>query len=532
MSLKEVWTHRASYQSYHAVTVKTRLLSVLLALTTCVTSGCGGSGSTGSAAVPSTINNPPAASQTRNDPPAGASVPHAPGPNAIAYASPTAYSCKANYYVSTGGIDSNHGSASSPWRTLAHAAAQNLMPGSCVNVAPGVYRQGAPLNIVHGGVQASPAGYVAWRCKTMPFRFSGGILQGEGNGCVIRANTVMFALVPVSASYVIFDGFEIDGNSFEAQRGFQVSGPGIDHSWLLNSDVHHCGQNGIALVWSDWLFVIHDVWHDNSACSVQFIAPCRETIGSYGSGLSIWEPNLISGYLPTPADNAFCSTIPVDACFHIVVEYNVAFHNYNGQTGSGNTDGEGIIFDTWNNEPYIGAGLIMGNVVYDNGGSGIEVFDSARSGTIVITNNTTFDNHWDTHSPFTWSGEIVEDNAYNVINMNNIAYAVGGSGILAGNPPFVAQESGGSTSSWSDDLSYPAGRNRFASGFSYRTSGTNKNGDGFNPEFALATPGSTSNNFALTAGSPAIAFGQVFSLWPQLGPVDAGACPSTLADCP
>ena len=40
------------------------------------------------------------------------------------------------------------------------------------------------------------------------------------------------------------------------------------------------------------------------------------------------------------------------------------------------------------------------------------------------------------------------------------------------------------------------------------------------------------NDFALQSGSPAIGFGQAFTLWPQTGTVDAGACPSSLTSCP
>ena len=454
----------------------------------CVAIGCGRGGSAGLAVTPSDAGNPPPTSQAANHfrrekSPAAApmiaaiarpsprgvvllSGGRAPGPSNTVYESPTAYSCARDYYVSPGGNDSNNGTGSgSPWLTLTHAAAQNLTSGSCINVAPGIYQQSASLRIVHGGTQASPAGYVAWRCEAMPFSFfDAGKLLGEGSGCVVRASAVMFALVSITTPYVIFDGFELDGNIFEAQRGFQVTS--AHHIWLLNSDVHHSGQNGISLVWTEWLFVIHDVWHDNSACSVNFTAPCTETIGSYGSGLSIWEPNKINGYVLTTADKAFCSTVPVRGCFHIVVAYNVAYHNYNGQTGSANTDGEGIIFDTWDYASYAEGGLIMGNIVYDNGGNGIEVYRSASAGSIVIANNTVYANNWDGHDPYTWRGAIYQDNGYNVTNINNIAYAVIGSGILANNAPFLAEEEGGS-SSWSNNLSYPGGRNRFAPGSSY-----------------------------------------------------------------
>src|SRR5437867_5080058 len=43
-----------------------------------------------------------------------------------------------DYYVSTSGSDSNNGSASSPWATIAHADSV-VGPGAIVHVAPGTY---------------------------------------------------------------------------------------------------------------------------------------------------------------------------------------------------------------------------------------------------------------------------------------------------------------------------------------------------------------------------------------------------------
>jgi hypothetical protein len=497
---------------------------------------CGGGGS--SAIPPQAIANTNAVGQNRSAAPIAASDINDPGPNEAYMTAQASYTCSINYFVATTGSDSSSGTSSStPWLTLTHAAAQPLSAGSCVNVAPGIYLQTstyAAINLVHGGRSASSDGYVVWRCTSIPFYFSQGVLKGEDSGCVIRSNANYYTIIYSSVPYIIIDGFEFDGNKGAADRAIALNSgvsPLPHHIWVLNSDFHDLGESAMSLNGDDWLFVIHNVWHDTAYCSPNYIAPCSHTLGDYGSGLSIWEPRNLTGYTPTSADNVFCATVPSSICFHTVVEYNVAYHNYNGQSGDANTDGEGIIFDTWSRNSYTGAGLIMGNVSYDNGGAGIECYDSSRAGQIVIANNSTYNNGWDTHDPHSWRGEITTDSCYNVTYLNNTAYAVQSSGIPHPNAPFVAQSSTAGSATYGSNLGY-GGSNNFASTYSYPTAGTNSNDLGMNPGYTSVVSGSKADNFALRPGSPAIGFGQAFSLWNQIGTVDAGACPSTLQNCP
>ena len=464
---------------------------------------------------------------------------YVPGPDSAYDAAQPFYHCSTNFYVSTSGRDSNSGTnPSTPWLTIAHAAAQPLGAGSCINISPGTYRQSSTVIIDHGGNAASPNGYEAWRCTSMPFSFSGGQFRGEGSGCVISANTAVSALFQVGAPYVIFDGIEADGNRWNAQRGFTFyapppPAPGPHHLWVLNSDVHHFGEAGFSLNSRDWIFVLHDVWHDNAVCSANATtSTCPKIAGDYGSGLTIGFPDTLGGYVPTAADQQFCASAPFSACYHIVIASNVAYHNYNFQGGSlTNTDGNGIIFDTWSGHPYAGAGLIMSNVVYDNGGNGIEVNGIPATSQVAIVNNTAFDDAWDTRRSANDRGEIsVQKASNNVTTLNNIAYAVGSSGILASNSPFVSIGALGIGDSWIANLSYPCCRNHLQAGYSYPTTGANRNSDGVNPKFRFVTPGATVNDFGLQAGSPALGFVHAFSLRNQAGTVDAGAC--QLGYCP
>lgn len=128
----------------------------------------------------------------------------------------------------------------------------------------------------------------------MPFSFSNGVLQGEGTGCVIRPDSTVFYPFTMNTglSWVMFDALEIDGNfntnSTVCLKSENSSATINHHIWIFNSDFHGCGQSGMQWNFADWLFVIHNVWHDNSSNSCVM-----------GSGVSMWQPVGLAGYSPT-----------------------------------------------------------------------------------------------------------------------------------------------------------------------------------------------------------------------------------------
>ena len=468
-----------------------------------------------------------------------------PGPSIALYNSNPYYTCTNNRYVATIGNKTNNGtSPSTPWdiTTASNYAAPG---GTCINVAAGTYNLpangGGTVQIRHGGTSSAVNGYVVWRCSTMPFSFSSGALQGEGTGCVITqaVGNNDYAVIAVNAgvSYVMFDALEVGGTP--ANQGVCIddensgsSSATSHHIWVFNSDMHNCGQSGLQLNYTDWLFLMNNVWHDNSFTNCDM-----------GSGLSIYEPVGLSGYTPASGHNDYWYSNTTGLNYNMVLIYNVGYHNYNGASCAPTTDGEGILLDTFDHSsdacpgvgvcPYNGNVLVMGNIMYYNGGGGLQVFSwSSKLGHATFVNNTAFDNYWDTHNTGTWRGNIFLNNAYNITFMNNIAYAYGTVNGTA-NQPFVGNGDSGTTgNAWQTNVSYPGGLNNFGTGNTYPTSGTNHNLDGSNPLFVSVTPDSTSNNFSLQSGSPAIGFGQAFDLWQQTGSVEAGACVSSLTTCP
>ena len=109
-----------------------------------------------------------------------------------------------------------------------------------------------------------------------------------------------------------------------------------------------------------------------------------------GSGISIYEARAVS-------DGA--------AGFHNVVRNNVSYANLiTLSCNKCHTDGNGIIMDdfqntqtstSWKNRTYPYASLVENNLVFGNGGKGIQVFVSDN---ITLRHNTAYYNNQDTNS--------------------------------------------------------------------------------------------------------------------------------------
>src|SRR6516162_4117409 len=516
-----------------------------------------------------------------------------PGPSSYIYTNQPYYTCNTNRYVSTTGNAGNNGlTPGSPW-DLATASAWNASAAGsgswCINIAVGTYTLpnggglGIPgIVISNGGTSAAKTGMVVWRCTTMPFSFSGGALQGEGSGCLIQFSpgSTNGAVIAISdhTSYVAFDALELKGINNNAATNFGeciVNDNGHDpgtpnntttshHFWILNSDLHGCGGGGIQFAATDWLFAIHNIWHDNSL-----------TNGANESGFSFYQAAGLTGYSPTIGNSDYWHSATTGRTYRIVLAYNIGIHNYNNFAGD--TDGEGIIIDnmSWSQGgcnvgtsgatcPYDGNVLIMGNIMWGNGGVGILIPFSSDGATpapahVDVYNNTTYSNGWDPfQSSTTFHGNLLGNQAQNVTWRNNITITVSGTNTCVNtNIACTVLDQVGPNNANSDtfnnNFAYPATPSSnvsVANGVTYPTVGINKNFDGTDPLLASLTPLTSAgasipgNNFALctaagvpvagcTGASPAIGAGQAFDLWQQSGTIDSGACPSGLVTaCP
>ncbi len=465
------------------------------------------------------------------------------------------YSCVANYYVSTSGNDSNNGtSPTTAWATLQHANDVGRSAGDCVNVEPGTYAKGVVIN--SGGNYASKTGYVVYRCTKM-------------DACVITNENSAFewnySAQPMRGNFIIIDGFTMNassptlyGQGIELLTGDEQShnAPNsVHHVWILNSRISGYGQSGVQMNDGEYFFVVHNVIYNNSwtGCSAQ------------GSGISYAVLKAFSNYTRSPDDskNPMLGSI---GPFNNAIEYNVVFNNATTSCGTQknpyDTDGNGIILDTLNNNGstnvvYPGQVLVAFNITYNNGGRGIHLTQSENA---TIANNSCYNNALDPYNNGTYRPCIGDLNGYNITYFNNLAWGI------AANPQGSAQcsDSKGEQSCEMYNNAYTGGLlpgskqlDSFTNNISYCSTmpgsqgyGCNAmfNGDSFsctsnqcntNPLWVNVGTESTgtetakpeSTNFALQPGSPARGTGLTAPYLPSQS-VDMGACSSAVKFCP
>jgi parallel beta-helix repeat protein len=311
------------------------------------------------------------------------------------------YTCVSNYYVdAANGKDSNDGKeASSAWQTLDRAD-HGRVGGDCIHVAPGTYYQAGKsyygLTLRSGGNANSPTGYVTW-ISTIPY------------AAKITGSSAHTSLVGVyKAAYIIFEGFEIDATGLPG-NGFVADTP--DHSnhhiMVLNNIIHDAGGAGISMNLSEFYTIYGNVVYNN-----QYTNPARS------SGISIWEPEIAS-YTPTEADNT--------SYYHILIMNNVSHHNIYKVPNVHHSDANGIIIDDFlhtqrtPHTPYQGRTLVQNNLIFENGGKGIEIFYSQN---VDVYNNTAYENGQDVLMEEKLRGEINIACSINVNVIGNIGYAI------------------------------------------------------------------------------------------------------------
>jgi parallel beta-helix repeat protein len=413
-----------------------------------------------------------------------------PGLSAALSASPP-YRCSTNRYVDgTNGNDANPGTQAQPWKTIQNADNWgNNVPtaGECVNVLPGIYALSKTLILHRGGDSNSLAGFVVYR-STVPQ--AAHLIAATGITAAANGD-----LIQLWAPYIIVDGFDIDGDNA------LTSGHGIDgcvgggaasnvahHFVAINNVVHDMGGAGLNSCTADYI-----VWRNN------VIYNTSSTNRYQVSGINIWQPKAVAAgsYTTTAWDNA---------PFGIEISYNITHDNKEGPSiAAPHTDGNGIIIDSTVggacptcDTPYPGNILVLGNVAYNNGGSGISVYLSKN---VTIANNTVYNNYLDPLNPGTARGELSQGGSQNVTWVNNIAIAVPGSGVLSNNKPAVTWSVGAShvSGTWKRNITYGAD----AASDANSNPGASTNMPGVNPQLTNPAGG----NFIPRSGSPAIGTG-------------------------
>lgn len=305
-------------------------------------------------------------------------------------------------YISPSGSDSNDGlSSATPWLTFDKVVG-NLVPGDVVNIMPGTYslidkpnKHLIDLGKEHSGTKNKYITFRAYDPSDRP-KFKAG---GYG----------VWQCVVINASYVIFDGIELEGfnqqlDSLSAFNASQKAKTDKNCDWndiaRYNTGAIDIGGAGKNSAFPTHVIVRNCVVHDFPGGG----------IGAMQADYVTFENNLVynNAWFTMYACSAMGILYPFNSDeetgYKIRIIGNTVYNNRTMikwyRTGK-YSDGNGIIIDV-NKSPhpdapdevkrqgaYKARTLVANNVCYFNGGSGIHSF---RSQHVDIINNTAYMN--------------------------------------------------------------------------------------------------------------------------------------------
>ncbi|MGL5861813.1 MAG: right-handed parallel beta-helix repeat-containing protein [Phycicoccus sp.] len=309
-----------------------------------------------------------------------------------------------NYYVSgTGDDDADGLSRGTAFRTLQHAS-DLTRPGDTVWVMNGTYTRtedqytqgsdGVNSDILRIDRSGAPGAYIQY--KAAPGHKP--LIKLDGN----------YAGIQISAAYIVIQGMRVQGynstiDPAEATRrallpadkvdealytsdfqgngifAFPREGRSPHHLIIRNNEVFEVPGTGIAANVADYVRVENNVSHHNN-----YYSPYAN------SGISFYQSQDIDDYTGTK----------------FFIRNNVSYSNENkvpfwfSSTDPSKrliTDGNGIIIDdsrqsqrpAGEGTPYRGAFLIENNLMFDNGGRGVNIYESDN---VTVSQNVTYRN--------------------------------------------------------------------------------------------------------------------------------------------
>jgi parallel beta-helix repeat protein len=296
------------------------------------------------------------------------------------------------YYVATNGNDSNSGTFSNPFRTIAKGISA-LRGGEILYIRGGTYSERIPWPV--GGTQSAPTTISNYQTEVVTIRPSG---EGAMIGAVTTANR-----------WTVFNGLILDGiNADELSSGFSIC-CGIDSRITFqNGEVKNFPGGGLD-VFAHNNRILNTKIHHN-AVATSYGPPHGMYISGYGNlfeRLEVYNNGYYGMHIYNSGDNSVSDNI---------VRYSSIHHNGLQCIGYG-CGGYGIIVSTGSNNQ------VYSNLIYSNGsggfGGGIQV--NYRCLNCKIYSNTVFNNYGygidiDTSS----TGVVVRNN----ISTNNRSAAI------------------------------------------------------------------------------------------------------------
>ena len=268
--------------------------------------------------------------------------------------------------ASPAGNDSNNGtSPSTPWATTNHA----VMCGDVIVAASGTYGAtlaaktfGAVSNCpsTSGGIDGIGGVYFA-------ILVCGGSSVGS---CILNPGSTGTNGFTVRSSYWAIEGWEVTNANTAFQSWGQSAGNTYHHIAFINNATIGVLQG----------YDIADCSSTSSACGVDYWAVVGN-IAQNSNSSSAYEA-AIDAVAPYNYDAA--------AGTHIYVYNNYLMNNLCPACITG-SDGEAIMFDTWDEHLYSGTGVIANNIGYYSTRYGTQVFQQSNGSptpTVKIYNNT------------------------------------------------------------------------------------------------------------------------------------------------
>ena len=327
------------------------------------------------------------------------------------------------YYVSGSGSDSNDGlTQATAFLTLQHAAGLT-QPGTLVYVMNGTYTNACPsCTVLDVSIPGTANGWITYKAypgQTPIISFNGweGVFfeptaaYVEVNGFTIIGNNANVTLAEAQAQSTTNPDPAYNGNCVAADGRQGTSTVRPNHLRILNNIISECGGGGVAAIMSDYVTISGNTIYNASWYSIYGTIPI--------STLEDWNSDSSTDYKMIVTGNRIFGSqefIPWISAGKI-------------------TDGEGIIIDSTRNSayqstipiaPYTGRTLVANNVIYSNGSSAIEVFESDH---VDVVNNSSYQ---DILTPvLTGRGEMNMSNTSDVNVINNIFYSAAGQNPVA-----------------------------------------------------------------------------------------------------
>ncbi len=297
-------------------------------------------------------------------------------------------------YVSPQGDDANAGtSPSDAFRTINHAA-QQLSPGVTLYVLDGVYEEDAGDG---NGIAISVSGTEdAWVTITAYPGARPVIRTVHSNGLQVQGASY------VEVSHLTFEGAVEPGNPNYSGSGINVDGRYVvqaknHHIRIIGNTISGFGGGGIPVTGTSHLEI-----RDNVIFDVAAVEPTQH------SGISILEPTN-----PGIGDDANGYSNYITG--NVVYEVENKVRSEAGRF----TDGNCIIMDRLRVNDYQGRTLIANNVCYDNGGRGVQVYQSSK---VDVVHNTLYQN-LKTPEIASRGGDLGAFESSDVVFANNLVFA-------------------------------------------------------------------------------------------------------------